>query len=693
MAQNCLYYLAATIIFLSSFLLFQVQPLIGKHMLPWFGGSAAVWLTAMLFFMVALGVGYGYALLISRLVPLVQVIAHSGFLLVVGILLWRHATLWPSAITPSVTDVFLHTDPAVAIISTLFISIGLPFVALSATSTLVQFWYGRLAQVEPFALYSISNIGSLLGLLSYPFVFERIIPTVTHGIWWSFGFALYAALLLVLMVWYGWRVKQQYMKRVTTVSLVTWPTFLRWVGLTAVPVAALVSGTKFLTSAVAPVPFLWVAPLALYLLSFIISFRTHEARVTVVQYVVMVSVGILAITLSLALHTIILLMPILLLVLFCIYHLCHEALYAARPHTEQSPLYYTALALGGIVGSGVMTVVSLYLLVIPIEFIGVITLVVLISIWQIIKYNEEHPLSIRFINPKVVGYSLMLLAVALNALYVYEVTSRALAQERNFFGAKAVYEYTAGENLVTRSIAHGKTNHGSQLRSGDDWLFLPTSYYATSSGVGRALTHKQAQFPEGLRIAVMGLGSGGLAAYCRPQDEFTFIEIDHQMVELARTHFSWLEFCPQAQVVVTDGRLALATEALRTASTSKYDLIILDAYADDMMPIHLMTNEALLLYRSLLADDGVIALNISSRYLDLRPVLASYAQVSDVIGRVHYDFGDLPPGTNPSLWGVFSPDETLFTNESLRVLKSLDEYEPISWTDTYSALWPVVKVW
>ncbi len=690
MTPHRLYLLAATTIFLSSFLLFQVQPLIGKHILPWFGGSAAVWLTAMLFFMVALGVGYGYALLLSRLIPTLQVLAHTGFLLSVGMVLWRHAAQWPSAITPTIADVTVLPDPAAAIVYTLLISIGLPFVALSATSTLVQLWYGRLSGQEPFSLYGISNIGSLLGLLSYPFVFERLLPTTVHGGWWSYGFIIYVALLGILMVWYYRAALPTSAATGITAAPITSRRFFLWVGLTAIPVATLVSGTKFLTSAIAPVPFLWVVPLALYLISFIVSFRVHQQTNMLFSHGAMIVLGGLSATLLLATSTAILLLPIVLAAMFMVYHVCHEALYEARPTTEGSPLYYVALALGGIVGSGAMTLIALYVLVIPVEFLLLLTAVTAYSIWQVIVV--QRAVSFFRIRHRDVAFINIALLILLQVIYMVKIPASALVLERNFYGAKAIYERPVAPDTVARFVTHGKTNHGSQLQVDGEWIFTPVSYYATSSGVGRAFAHLHEQHEDGLRVVVMGLASGGLAAYCRPQDSFTFIEIDPAMVTFAQEYFTWLEFCPQVEIIVADGRLALAEEAAR-GTGALYDLIILDAYADDMMPIHLMTEEAFKLYRSLLTDTGIIAINISSRYLELRPVLASFPLVTDLTGRSHYDIGPLPPGIYPSLWGVFSPDESIFTADSLSVLEPLDTYTPVRWTDTYSALFPVVKLW
>ncbi len=264
--MNFLYGIFAVTIFLSSFLLFQVQPLLGKHILPWFGGSSAVWVSAMLFFMVALAVGYIYAMFLSRLKLWYQVIVHIGVIIISVILIKSHLALWSSAITPDLSDLALNfSDPVLAVFKTLLITIGLPFALLSSTSSLLQVWYGNLSGKEPFSLYSISNVGSLLGLLSYPLFFERFFSTHTQGEWWTYGFITYVGLLL-LIIYILLILKKPTVNKVVVNDFEPAPStkqFLIWTGIASVPVMTMLAGTTFMTSSIAPVPFLWVGPLAL----------------------------------------------------------------------------------------------------------------------------------------------------------------------------------------------------------------------------------------------------------------------------------------------------------------------------------------------------------------------------------------------------------------------------------------------
>lgn len=690
-----LYYLAASTIFLSSFLLFQVQPLIGKHILPWFGGSAAVWLTAMLFFMGALGLGYAYALLVVKLPTTVQLLAHGGFLLAVAGSLWRAAQSWASPITPDASVVLMGGDPSWAVVWVLVQSIGLPFVALSATSTLVQLWYGRLSQQEPYALYSVSNIGSLLGLLSYPFILERWLPTTVHGFWWTVGFGGYVILMVVLMAVYALRYRRLMSVReavpaVTSQSLVS---FAWWVGLTALPVMALVSGTQFLTTVIAPIPFLWVAPLALYLISFIVSFRGQSQIVSSLWYALLAVSGMVTLMHTMIPGHVVVALIATLVTVFAFYHVCHEVLYARRPDTEGSPLYYVAVAVGGIVGSLVVTISHLYVLTLPLEFPLLVSTGVLYALYRLLVVDSVLPNPVfAKVSPRQLGIVLMSAVVVLNGLYVFNLHRSALVAERNFFGAKLVIDQTKSDGSLVRVVTHGQTNHGAQQRKPADQVHAPISYYSPSSGVGRAVTALRERHPDGLNVAVLGLGGGGLAAYCTPDDAFTFIEIDPQMVQLAREYFTFLEYCDQAEVITADGRVALT--ALATSETPpQFDLIILDAYADDMMPMHLLTAEAVAVYRSLLAPGGVIAFNVSSRYLDLTPVLAAYEEQA-LVGRFLYDTPTTTPLWYYSMWGIFSTDETFFADDARwNGAIPFTSITPLRWTDTYSALFPVVKLW
>lgn len=693
--MNFLYGIFAVTIFLSSFLLFQVQPLLGKHILPWFGGSSAVWVSAMLFFMVALAVGYIYAMYLSRLKLWYQVIVHIGVIIISVILIKSHLTLWSSAITPDLSDLALNfSDPVLAVFKTLLVTIGLPFALLSSTSSLLQVWYGNLSGKEPFSLYSISNVGSLLGLLSYPLFFERFFSTHTQGEWWTYGFITYVGLLL-LIIYILLILKKPTVNKVVINDLEPAPStkqFLIWTGIASVPVMTMLAGTTFMTSSIAPVPFLWVGPLALYLISFIITFRSGARLPLWVNELLVLLFALLTILLIVVLSTsanVVLLMIMMHLTLFTIYHWCHEYLYALRPKAEHLTSFYVALSIGGIVGSLLIKLSTSYILVLPIEL-----LVILVLSVAFIAYNfftnkaQSHSILSQKQTRSLVTAVLILVLVA-GGMYINKFEKNAFDQERNFFGYKAVVE-TVVEGERGRTLQHGMTNHGYQIYLDNEPQILPVSYYGSSAGVGKAFSYLRSRNLEKPKVAIAGLGSGGLLAYCQPEDEFTIFEIDPDVYTLAKENFTYLKHCPKAEVIISDARLAFAD--INKNNQEIYNLIILDAYADDMMPIHLLTVEAMKTYKDLLVEDGVIAVNISSRYLDLLPVLGALADTNNLSVRYLFDKKPAAYGVS-SVWVLLAKDEDIFAHETFSGLSDFSQVEKrVLWTDTYSALLPIVRM-
>ena len=691
-----LYPLFATTIFLSSFLLFQVQPLIGKHLLPFYGGSSAVWVTAMFFFMVALAMGYVYALLLSKLRPFYQAAIHGLIIFATSVSLYTHSQAWPSAITPTVDDITISfTDPVLAVFSVLIVAIGLPFALLSSTSSLLQLWYGTLSGKEPFSLYSISNVGSLLGLLSYPILFEPFFTTYTQGALWSIGVFIYAALLLTVLFIFVLGTKgsinQVLIAKTPKGTAVPLRTFMLWTFVAAVPVMVLLAGTSFMTTAIAPVPFLWVGPLALYLLSFIFTFRegarppmwTNEAFVVVTAILTL----LLVITTE---PSIVVSFLVTHLALFSISHWCHEYLYIKRPDKEHVTLFYVALSLGGIVGSLVIKVTSSYLLVMPIELLVILVGSVLVATYKWYFVEKSFLPQISVFQLRILAVCALSVVLFSSAHYIIVKQSNLVAAERNFFGFKAVTDNT-DQKVPMWSMQHGLTNHGYQVFEEGKPVVLPVSYYSESSGVGKAFSYIRTSAKENPQIVVVGLGAGGLAAYCQPNDTFTFIEIDEEVVSLARNYFTYLDSCPQHTILVNDGRLEL--EAQRNGgNTKQYDLIVLDAYADDMMPVHLMTIEAVQTYSALLVEDGILAIHISSRYLNLLPVLNAIIKETGLPARHIFDRKPESELATASQWVLVSPSSTVFEDEAFAAMEAFSaEQKSLLWTDTYSALLPALR--
>lgn len=692
-----LYSLFAATVFLSSFLLFQVQPLIGKHVLPWYGGSSAVWLTAMFFFMVALAVGYIYALLISKLHPWYQGLLHMLVVVCTLVIMYRHAEAWPSAITPTVGDVSVSfTDPVLAVFTTLLITVGLPFALLASTSSLLQLWYANLSGKQPFSLYSISNIGSLLGLLSYPLFFEPFLTTHTQGIVWSYGIIVYAILLGTVVYLFVTRFVKNKSVENTSVSLTleaapTYRRFLLWLAIASVPVMVLLAGTSFMTVSIAPMPFLWVGPLALYLLSFIFTFRSGERPPFWFNEICVVLAAILSLTsvvFSVA-HVLVTIM-VTHFALFAIFHWCHEYLYALRPSATYLAPFYVALSLGGILGSVVIKISSLYILTMPIELAVILVISTFFVCYKwffaeglyfpIMSRNKLHILTLLILSTVVTS-------CVININYRQK---DLVAQERNFFGYKAVVDSTLPGEIQVWSMQHGLTNHGFQVIEDDKKIILPVAYYSETSGIGRAFSYIRSREKGNIKVVIAGLGTGGLAAYCKEGDDFTFLEIDKDVVSLAKEYFTYLDHCPQNEIIMTDARLALENQA--EEKLANYNLIVIDAYADDMVPVHLMTSEAISLYKKLLTPEGILAIHISSRYLNLLPVTWALGKDNNMAVRYWYDEAPEAKTAIPSQWVLFANKEEVFSAEFFSVMsKYTDGEKTLLWTDTYSALLPIIR--
>ncbi len=685
-----LYLLYAATIFLSSFLLFQVQPLIGKHILPWFGGSPAVWITALFFFMVGLAVGYVYALALTWFSRTLQVLVHAGVSTVVGLAIYQNSQAWRSAITPSVEQFSMSGDPAWTVFWILAVSVGLPFMLLSSTSSLLQFWYGRTTDREPFSLYAISNAGSLLGLLSYPFLFERLFPTYTQGYWWTVGFGLYAVLLAIVMV--------QYLRRSDTVAPTvrtatsTSPTarqFVVWMLLASVPIMAMVTGTDYITGYVAAVPFLWVIPLALYLLSFVVSFRGGPRLPRSYTYICALLATLVAI--AVINNPVIPVIPTLVLVfaaMFAVNHLCHEILYESRPDKEHLNAFYVALSFGGILASSVVLLASLYIIPLPVEFLFILVATGVVAGFLLLIKAPTFLQQIHTFAPQVVWVAMAGLLVGIGGA-IQNHTSGVIAIERNFFGYKAVVESTHSTGGERRTLIHGVTNHGYQFED-PALAHEPVGYYSDTSGLGAAFDYLRSEQPEGLRVAVAGLGAGALAARCQDTDSFVFYEIDPQVIALADEYFTYLDACANQEIVLADARIALF-DAAAEADAPQFDFIILDAYADDVMPIHLMTTEAIAEYLDLLAPDGLLAIHISSRYLHLPPVIQALAEDNDlhVRQRLDFDHSDVDVSSH---WTVLARED-VFDHEALTHLDPIEEDRPRLWTDVHSSLFPLIRWW
>lgn len=681
-------------VFLSAFLLFQVQPLISKFILPWFGGSPAVWTTCMLFFQVALFGGYLYAhLLVSKLGAKAQAALHISLMIVAACLL-------PIAPDPSwkPTDA---NDPVGRILLLLSVSVGLPYFVLSTTGPLLQGWFARaLPGSSPYRLYALSNIGSLLALLSYPFLVEPRWATEQQASFWSAGFVAFAV-LCVLCATIAMRAKPVDAEGSVAVTnsaadiKPTASTVLLWIALAAVPSAMLLAVTNQVCTDIAVVPFLWVAPLALYLLTFILCFESDRwyRRRLFTTGLILTSIGTAALLWGSALNWratsgFVLQGSIYFGLLFCSCMVCHGELVTLKPTPRHLTLFYLCLSLGGAIGGLFVGLVApnyfTTLLELPIAIVATCLSLLAVMLRESRSVPADAPRPI--VASGLLGVFALVLGIAL-WMQSEHVSRNALASSRNFYGTLRVKQQTSERNpeLNAYVLQHGQIRHGHQFQRADRRRW-PTSFYGPDGGGGIAVSQHKAGQPK--RVGVIGLGTGTLAVYAQPEDYYRLYEINPDVVTLAREHFTYLSECrAKNDVVIEDGRIALEHE-----EPNRFDVLVLDAFSGDAIPTHLLTRDCAELYLKHLADDGILACHISNRHVDLRPVCAGIAQAFDLQTRAVLGPKDSEKGTSLSVWVLMSRQ-----SEALNALKlgKAQEVtmgsEPILWTDAFSNLLSVLQ--
>lgn len=674
----------ALTVFVSALLLFQIEPLISKFILPWYGGSPAVWTTCLLFFQVVLFCGYAYAHLSTRfLPPRARVIAHCA-LLGLSLALLHVA---PGEHYKPLTA----ADPTLSILGLLSATVGLPYFALSSTGPLLQAWFSAAYPGRsPYRLYALSNLGSLIALLSYPFVFEPAFDVLTQAHLWSWLFAAFA----IGCAWCAVKALPALHAVRAVTALKREPVSVldrvRWVGLPACASLALLATTNHVTSDVAVIPFLWVVPLSLYLVTFIIAFdhaRWYRRRLFAVLTVVLcLAVGCLdplrdALE---AVHYDFTFVDDLLLhfaALFSICMLCHGELVRSRPSPARLTEFYLLISAGGALGGVFVSLVAPAMFSTFFEW--TIALLLCFALGGAVWYGSSTRPKAGMARPALAGLATL---AGLAGIYYYQRDDEApLAVLRNFYGVVSVYETDKDDPALHHfSLAHGIVVHGRQFVAPEKRQ-QPVAYYAPGTGVGRALSYFQNQ-PE-LRVGAVGLGVGTIAAYAGAGQAVRFYEINEQVETLARRYFSFLsESRGQVDVVLGDARLSLEREAPQA-----FHVFVLDAFSGDAVPAHLLTQEAFAIYLRHLRPDGVIAVNITNRHLNLAPVVTALAEAYHL--RTIRIFSE-PNGAQLG----YRADWLLLTKNAafLAAVKPAPPPDarpspPLLWTDHYSNLFQILE--
>lgn len=688
--------LYALAVFLGACLLFQVQLILGRIILPWFGGTAGVWIVCLMFFQTALLLGYLYSHSLVRWVRRnLQVWTH-GLLLAISLVF---LPVYPSEAWKLVGD----GSPEWRILALLSVTVGLPFLLLASTSPLLQVWYAhRHAGVSPYWLFSLSNAGSLLGLLSYPAWIERQFGVRMQSFIWSGAYLAFCLIVLFLLIKERPQAAKPAEAQEATPS--SQPRVL-WVILSACGSALLLSVTNTLTQNVAPMPLLWVLPLIAYLVSFIVCFgRASWYRRDIFLPLVGVALGSMAYALEpdFSNASLLLLVPLFTIGLFICCMACHGELARHKPPVEDLTAFYLMVALGGAIGGVYVGLVAPNIFGGYFELataLGACALTVLLSLRRdaalAIDRSRWHPMWLA-------GWALSLLLVGYLTYTQWDESRSARIQRRNFYGQLRVVELAGpggGANSDTdrvadyredrraRKLVHGTIDHGVQFLP-PGRRSEPTSYYGPQSGVGLAL--KAAMNRYDLRVGVVGLGIGTLAAYGRVGDRYTFYEINPLVIELARTEFFFLQDSEAAiEVVIGDARISLEREAPR-----EFDVLVVDAFSSDSIPVHLLTREAFDLYLRHLKTEGLLAMHISNQFLDLEPVVAAAADAEGLQAVIVDSGRDYGRQIYAATWVVLTRSKDALVGADLqsrgRPLRRVSGFRP--WTDDYSNLLHILKL-
>jgi hypothetical protein len=716
-------------ILVGSFLLFLVQPMVARMALPRLGGAPNVWNSAMLVYQALLLAGYAYAHGLSRLPVRRQATVHLGLLVLAAVTL----PIALAKLPPPAPGWEVLWVPAL-----LALTVGPVFFLVSAQAPLMQRWFAAQPGAgEPWALYAASNLGSFAGLIAYPLLAEPNLSLHEQSVVWSLGYGL-LILLVALAAWARWRAAPAVAEAAVEVlpgERIGVRRILLWLVLAAVPSGLMLSTTTHLTTDIFAIPLLWVIPLGLYLLSFVVAFadRRFAARaITLVAPFVVLLTGGLAMlshgsgTMGLALASVVL--------LFVVAVALHSRMYDLRPDPSQLTLFYFVMSAGGALGGAFTALVApvvfdwvwehpllvfaaALLLPLPKQLdwrrmpgldpgmarfaAAVLAAVAAFLGWLLLGQLYENTALLQFalaVWISVIGVALTpwrwLFAGVLAMLMLVQggtATVEAMlagSRTRSYFGIYTVHDYAS---LNLRTLAHGTTLHGQQSLD-PARACEPMTYYGAGSGAAIALGEAQKLFGKSARIGVVGLGTGTLAAYFQPGEDWRFYEIDPAVLNLSRNGtFTFLAKCaPRARVVLGDARLELAA-----ARPGSLDLLVIDAFSSDAIPLHLLTDEAIGVYLRALSPRGLLLVHISNRYIELEPVLSAAARERGLAAAIRNDNPADRTLLTPSAWVALSRDPA-----QLRALAAsrpdarwdkLAPPAPRVWTDDHASILPYVR--
>lgn len=618
-------YLIVVTLFLSSFLLFLIQPLIGKFLLPYFGGNSFVWIISVSFFTSFLFLSYFYAFLLAKIKLKKQIIFHFLLLIIVSFFHFYNSIRnnWLSPIFPN--NLETGQISVYFVLFTLFISIGLLFLILASTNTILQNWYGQINQKKsPYYLYAVSNVGSILGLFSYPLFFEIFYGNIKQSNIWSALYLLYLFLFILIISFSLKLIKNRkiYQEKIYEKSLAFFklPLFY-WFINASLPVIFYLVISDNLSRGVASFPLIWILPLFSYLLSFVFAFKVSFKKIKpeIIAFILLIFTFnyIFKSSISSDLFFSVFVNNIL---VFLVSLLCHANLYDSRPENiKYLPSFYLFISLGGALGSIFVS------LLVPVIFnnyyeLPIAILIFLLIIFYFLIKNRVNILKYFTQKYKVILYIstfwLLIINFAVNINDFYLLSKENTT--RGYFGVlKLIDSFRNVDNNFYRikTIYHGGISHGHEVI--DHKNSGRTSYYSEISGLGISLNYLKSK-NESIKTAMIGLGAGMTADYNREDDKMVFYEIDQNVIDLANNEFNYLSQAKgEVELKLGDARLVLDDEK----KDNIYDLIAIDAFSDNAIPVHLLTYEAFKIYQNKTKEDGIIVYHISNRYLDIDKIL------------------------------------------------------------------------
>ena len=675
--------LYAATIFVSAFLLFLVQPITAKQILPWFGGSASVWTTCLVFFQATLLAGYAYSdLAVHRLRPRRQIHVHTALLLVsLAVLPIVPAAHWK----PTGTE-----NPSWLILCLLAATIGLPYFLLSTTSPLVQAWLARARPGRsPYRLFALSNLASLLALVGYPFLLEPWVPTRTQALAWSAFYLLFVALSLAV-AWSSLRPSaatesgsgSPAAPGADAAANEPPPTAARqalWATLAATASLLLLAVSNHITQNIAAVPLLWIAPLAIYLLTFILCFD-GKGWYRRDAFLAMLAAGLSVMGWTLAdpklTHDLAIQIGVFCAGLFLACMFCHGELVRLKPAPRYLTRFYLMVSLGGAIGSALVGIVAPLVLPADFELAGGLVVAAALLVWQVRRGHLVF---------SVLAVASVLVTIGCTVWSINEFYDRTIVASRNFYGVMRVQLFGQNDSTYRRTLIHGTIVHGTQYLA-PELRHQPTTYYTPTSGIGRLLETLHPSLTP-LKVGVIGLGAGTLATYGAKGDVFRFYDINPEVLRIAERDFSFLHDSEATiEVVLGDARLSLEREP-----SQQFDVLVVDAFSSDAIPVHLITSQALGIYRRHMKPGGVIAFHVTNRFLNLVPVVEGLARAHQLL---MIDIADSPEApASSSDWLLLSdsgasldkPDLT----EAAKEVEVRNDWR--LWTDDFNNLVQVLK--